>query len=104
MGPDTAEQQRQVKDDSAELRAEHERYISADVDPHHGLQLVRHGYTVLVTEADGTITGEGPQGFYDYDTRVLSRYQILVDGRPPRCDSVGLLDPSCWIARLTVDR
>jgi glycogen debranching enzyme len=83
---------------------EHERYIAADVDPHHGLQLVHHGYTVLVTNADGTMTGEGRQGLFDYDTRVLSTYQLLLNGRAPRCDSGGLLDPSCWIARLTVDR
>jgi hypothetical protein len=38
---------------------------TADVDPHHGLQLVHHGYTVLVTNADGTMTEEGRQGLFD---------------------------------------
>jgi hypothetical protein len=50
-------------------------YGTADVDPHRGLQLVHHGYTVLVTNADGTMTEEGRQGLFDFDTRVLSTYR-----------------------------
>ncbi len=74
-----------------------------DVDPHHGQHLVHHGYTVLLSNADGTIEG-GRQGLFDHDTRVLSRYEIALDGVAPRVDSTGLIDASHWIARLTVAR
>jgi len=74
----------------------------ADVDPLHGLQLVCHGYTVLVTDPDGSITDDGRQGLFDHDTRVLSLYRLLVDGLPPRIDSGGLLNPSLWLGRLTI--
>src|SRR5262249_22412183 len=75
-----------------------------DVDPHHGQHLVHHGYTVLLSNADGTITDAGRDGLLDHDTRVLSRYEIALDGAPPRVDSTGLIDASHWIARLTVAR
>src|SRR5262245_20693538 len=74
-----------------------------DVDPHHGQHLVHHGYTVLLSNADGTIAGDR-QGLFDHDTRVLSRYEIALDGVMPRVDSTGLIDASHWIARLTVPR
>src|SRR5690349_6197483 len=73
-----------------------------DVDPHHGQHLVHQGYTVLLSNADGTITEGGRQGLFDHDTRVLSRYETTLDGDRPRVDSTGLIDASHWIARLTV--
>ena len=75
-----------------------------DVDPHHGQHLVHHGYTVLLSNADGTIAEGGRQGLFDHDTRVLSRYEMVLDGVAPRVDSSGLVDSSHWIARLTVAR
>jgi len=75
-----------------------------DVDPHHGQQLIHHGYTVLLSNADGSIADEGRQGLFDHDTRILSRHEIVLDGLTPRVDSTGLVDPSHWIARLTVAR
>jgi len=74
-----------------------------DVDPHHGLPILCHGYTVLLTNPDGTITGER-QGLFDHDTRVLSRYEIFLDGVAPRVDTSGFLDAARWMARLTVAR
>lgn len=75
-----------------------------DVDPHHGQHLVHHGYTVLVSNPDGTISEGSRQGLFDHDTRVLSRYDMTLDGFAPRVDSTGLIDASRWIARLTVAR
>ncbi|HSK08425.1 MAG TPA: glycogen debranching N-terminal domain-containing protein [Vicinamibacterales bacterium] len=76
---------------------------TADVDPHHGQQLVCEGYTVLLSNPDGSVT-EKRQGLFEHDTRILSRYQILLDELSPRIDSAGLLDPGNWLARLTVPR
>jgi len=89
--------------DRAELR---ERLLArvADVDPHHGQHLVWHAYTVLLSDADGSITADRRQGLFDHDTRVLSSHRILLDGVSPRVDSSGLLEPSQWTARLTVPR
>ncbi len=75
-----------------------------DVDPHHGQHLVHHGYTILLCNVDGTIAEGGRQGLFDHDTRVLSRYEMALDGAPPRADSTGLIDANHWIARLTVAR
>src|SRR5262245_30637470 len=75
-----------------------------DVDPHHGQHLVHHGYTVLLSNPDGTIAEGGRQGLFDHDTRVLSRYEMLLDGIAPRVDSTGLIDSAHWIPRLTAAR
>jgi glycogen debranching enzyme len=44
--------------------------------------IVHAGYTVLCADADGWIDG-GRNGLFDYDTRILSRYRLTVDGEPP---------------------
>src|SRR4051794_30512188 len=40
------------------------------------------GRSVLVTNRDGTITGNGTEGFYFANTRLLSRDELTADGRP----------------------
>ncbi|RPJ77992.1 MAG: hypothetical protein EHM13_15235 [Acidobacteria bacterium] len=54
-----------------------------------------------MSNPDGSVT-EPRQGLFDHDTRVLSRYRILLDGMQPRLDTAGLLDAAHWIARATV--
>jgi glycogen debranching enzyme len=41
------------------------------------------GWSTLVTDVHGRLTGTGPQGFFARNTRVLSRERISVDGREP---------------------
>src|SRR5262245_45119228 len=74
------------------------------IDPHRGRQLAFHGYTVLITEADGSIGEGGGLGLFDFDTRILSKHRLLVDGRAPVCDTSGLIDHDSWAAHLTVAR
>jgi glycogen debranching enzyme len=74
-----------------------------EVDPHHGQQLVSEGYTVLISNADGSITGER-QGLFDFDTRLLCAYELLVDEQRPHLVSAGLLSGVEWLARLTLPR
>lgn len=76
---------------------------SGSIDPHHGRQLTFHGYTVLLAEADGTICS-GALGLFDYDTRILSTYRLLVDGEQPRCDTSAVVESDYWAAHLTVAR
>ncbi|HBY94416.1 MAG TPA: amylo-alpha-1,6-glucosidase [Chloroflexi bacterium] len=76
-----------------------------DLDPHHPRHtVVYQGYTVLVTCQDGTLQGEGYEGLYDFDTRILSRYRITLDGQEPKYVSSGELESERWNARLRVPR
>src|SRR5262245_23149128 len=74
------------------------------IDPHRGRHIAFHGYTVLVTDADGTIGDRGGLGLFDFDTRILSRHQWLIDGRAPLCDTSALVEHDYWAAHLTVPR
>lgn len=47
------------------------------------LRYVASGWSTLVTDVRGQITGDDPQGFYAENTRVLSRERISIDGREP---------------------
>lgn len=44
--------------------------------------VVHAGYTVLCADADGWIN-DGRNGLFDYDTRIISRYRLKVDGEEP---------------------
>src|SRR5436305_4543881 len=62
-----------------------------------------HRHSLLITGRDGTIDG-GPQGLhglYEHDVRLLSRYRLLVNGRPPRLDSCTAVDPYSTLAYYT---
>ena len=78
--------------------------IHAPIDPHHDRQLVFQGYTVLLTNPDGSIVEGNGLGLFDYDTRVLSKYRLLIDDQPPRCDASANVESDQWIAHLSVDR
>jgi hypothetical protein len=41
------------------------------------------GWSTLVTDVHGRITGDDPQGFFAHNTRLLSRERITIDGREP---------------------
>ncbi|MCW6007395.1 hypothetical protein K1W54_23030 [Micromonospora sp. CPCC 205371] len=47
------------------------------------LRYVASGWSTLVTDVHGRITGVDPQGFYAHNTRVLSLERITIDGREP---------------------
>jgi len=40
------------------------------------------GYSLLVTDAHGAVTGRGIEGFYVENTRLLRRNELTVDGEP----------------------
>ena len=77
--------------------------MAATIDPHGGLHLSFHGYTVLLTEPDGTMGGDG-LGLFDYDTRILSTYRILVDDEAPRYCTSAAIESDDWAAHLTLPR
>ncbi|HET9852919.1 MAG TPA: glycogen debranching N-terminal domain-containing protein [Candidatus Limnocylindrales bacterium] len=66
--------------------------------------LVLHaGYTVLCAGPDGSIDG-GADGLYDYDTRILSRFRLTVDGRRPELVSAAKPEADMLVARFRVPR
>src|SRR5829696_10334179 len=50
-------------------------------DPH--VDVVHDGYTVLVTRVTGELGERSDQGLFDFDCRILSWWQLRVDGEVP---------------------
>jgi glycogen debranching enzyme len=75
---------------------------AAPVDPHHPYHVIFGGYTVLVAGADGMIDGTGREGLYDQDTRVLSRWQLALDGERPGYVSSCAGETDRWSGHLRV--
>jgi glycogen debranching enzyme len=74
-----------------------------DLDPFRPAHTLLHqGYTVLITRPDGTVTGEEREGLYDFDTRILSRYRLLLEDQEPRYVSSSTLESERWEVRLHV--
>src|SRR5207302_10076935 len=67
---------------------------AGDVDPMPGHVGASSGYTTLCTTRDGSIDGGSRTGLTDFDTRILSRYRISLDGAAPQLVSSSQLDPS----------
>jgi glycogen debranching enzyme len=78
--------------------------VNTPIDPHHDRQLTFQGYSVLLTQPDGTISEQAGLGLFDHDTRILSKYSLTIDGEAPRCDASANVESDYWIAHLTVDR
>jgi glycogen debranching enzyme len=81
-----------------------ESSVHTPIDPHRDRQLTFQGYTVLFTNRDGSITEGSGLGLFDYDTRILSKYRLLIDDQSPRCDTSANVESDYWVAHLTVDR
>jgi glycogen debranching enzyme len=65
--------------------------------------VVWSGYTVVCLGADGWIDGER-HGFYHFDTRLLSRYRLSIDGRSPELVTAAQPEADRWEAALRVPR
>jgi glycogen debranching enzyme len=78
--------------------------ISNTIDPHPNRQLTFQGYSVLLTQRDGMIVEGLGLGLFDYDTRILSKYRLLIDDEAPRCDTGANVESDSWVAHLTLSR
>src|SRR5262245_25043284 len=87
---------------SAEVVRHGEPVYRGQIDPHRARHIVFHGYTVLVTGPDGAIAEGAGLGLFDFDTRILSKHRLLVNGRAPSCDASALIDHDHWAAHLSV--
>jgi glycogen debranching enzyme len=72
------------------------------IDPHQPCQVVHQGYTVLVTREDGSIDSERVEGLYDYDTRILSRHGLTVEGAVPERPHATSLESHGWMSVMQV--
>lgn len=59
---------------------------------------VSSGLSLLAVNLDGWATGNGTEGFYYRNTRLLSRNELLIDGVPPRPASVSPVDSDAFLA------
>jgi hypothetical protein len=66
--------------------------------PRRGTVEVSCGRTVLVSGEDGVITGKrAVEGLYVYETRMLSRYGWLMNGKSPEFSCGSNLEQSSWM-------
>ena len=56
---------------------------------------------MLCASADGAVEAD-PAGLYDYDTRILSRFRLTVDERPPALLSAATPEADMLVARFRV--
>ena len=61
------------------------------------------GYTVLRAATDGWIDSD-PAGLFDYDTRILSRYRLTIDGVAPMLVGRDQPEADTFVARYRVPR
>lgn len=65
--------------------------------------LLHSGYTVLCCGADGSITAP-EHGLFDFDTRILSSYQLTIGGQAPALVTSEQPESDKWAAMLHLPR
>ncbi len=65
--------------------------------------VIHGGYTVLRSSPDGQIVAD-PEGIFDFDTRILSRHRLTIDGREPTLVSSGKPESDRWWGVLRIGR
>jgi glycogen debranching enzyme len=67
------------------------------------LEFAFRGHSLLITDHHGFI-GDGLQGLYEHDLRLLSRYRLLCNGHVPRLDSLSVVEPHSTLAYFVCPR
>src|SRR5512146_1431868 len=65
--------------------------------PRDGTTYVSQSRTVMATGRDGFITDNREQGLWIYQTRMLSRYRWLIEGRPPEMTANSNVRQHSWL-------
>jgi glycogen debranching enzyme len=76
-----------------------------ELPPHHLIRLrtrpdtlyVSQNRTVLATRRDGFIDADPDHGFFVQSTRLLSRYEYLLNGRPPSPNGLSNVEQHSWL-------
>jgi glycogen debranching enzyme len=69
----------------------------AKIDPCPRTIYCSQGRAVLATDLDGYIGGDPRQGLFVGETRMLSRYRHLVEGKPPQMVVVSNVEQHSWL-------
>ncbi len=64
---------------------------------------LKHGDTFLVADAFGDVLGDG-DGLFHHDTRVLSRYRLTLDGKPPSLLSAAVSQDNVFFTSNSTNR
>jgi glycogen debranching enzyme len=77
-------------------------YIPATGSPNRARYTMKHGDSFLVLDSHGDVgvSAGGPDGLFHQDTRCLSHFELLINGRQPLLLGTNLSDDSCI---MTVD-
>jgi glycogen debranching enzyme len=65
--------------------------------PRPDVSYISRNRTIWITGTDGFTTDESEHGLFVHQTRVLSRYRYLIDGRPMDCVSVSAVEQHSWL-------
>ena len=69
----------------------------AKITPRPGVMYCSQGRAVLATDSNGTVAGAPRQGLFYAETRVLSRYEYSVNGKPPQMIAVSNVEQHSWL-------
>ncbi len=69
----------------------------AKINPRHGISYCSQGRGVLATDEEGLIRGFPRHGFFYGETRVLSQYNYLIDGKTPQMVAVSNVQEHSWM-------
>jgi glycogen debranching enzyme len=69
----------------------------AKIDPRSRTIYCSQGRAILATDLDGFITGDAHHGLFVAETRMLSRYRHLVEGKQPQMVVVSNVEQHSWL-------
>ena len=67
------------------------------IHPRRDTNYVSQGRAVLATNLDGIIEKNGQHGLFVHETRVLSLYRYLIDGKPPLAIALSNVEQHSWL-------
>ena len=69
----------------------------ASIQPRFETRYATQGRTVLAFGTDGFIAGGSAHGLFVHETRLLSRYRLLIDGQPPTPVALSNVEQHSWL-------
>lgn len=65
--------------------------------PRADTNYISQGRLVFAVDKDGIVSGQSDYGLYSHQTRLLSRYRYLIDGRAPRPVALSNVQQYSWL-------
>lgn len=67
--------------------------------PRHDVIHISRGRTVLASDLEGCVSSDNPrQGLFVYQTRMLSRYRWMIEGKQPKLSTQSPVEQHSWLA------